>query len=96
MKLSVRALATVCAILWGAAILAVGAINVATGSYGASFLRGVSSIYPGFRAPGTFGDILIGTLYAVVDGAVFGWLFGWMYNAFVASPDLPSTREPGP
>ena len=76
MKLSVRALATVCAILWGAAILAVGAINVATGSYGASFLRGVSSIYPGFRAPGTFGDILIGTLYAVVDGAVY-WGSGY-------------------
>jgi hypothetical protein len=51
--------------------------------YGREFLSVVSSIYPGYHASGSAGDVITGTLYALVDGAVFGLVFGWLYNLIV-------------
>lgn len=82
MQLSVKALSIVVGLLWGGAILAVGLSNLAAPSYGLAFLQGISSIYPGFHASRTFIDVLVGTGYALVDGAVGGLVFGWLYNFF--------------
>ncbi len=82
MKLSVKAPAIVCASLWAGAVLFVGLVNLTAPSYGAGFLSGVSSIYPGFRASHTAADVLVGTGYALVDGAIGGALFAWLYNFF--------------
>ncbi len=82
MKLSVRALTIVSSLLWGGGVLLVGLVNLASPSYGVAFLQMVSSVYPGFHAAGTVGDVLVGTIYALVDGAVCGLLFGWLYNGF--------------
>jgi len=82
MQLSVKALSIVVGLLWGGAILAVGLANLAVPSYGLAFLQGMSSIYPGFHASRTFTDVLVGTGYALVDGAVGGLVFGWLYNFF--------------
>jgi hypothetical protein len=60
----------------------VGLINLAVPSYGAAFLQGVSSIYPGFHNSRHFLDVLVGTGYALFDGAVGGVLFAWLYNFF--------------
>ena len=50
--------------------------------YGQAFLQLCASIYPGYH-PGTgFGSVLIGTLYALVDGAIGGAIFGGLYNRF--------------
>jgi hypothetical protein len=81
-KLSIRALTIVLSLLWGGAVLVVGLANLVFQSYGAAFLQAVSSVYPGFRAAGTFSDVLVGTMYALVDGALCGFLFGWLYNRF--------------
>lgn len=80
MKLSVRALAVAGGILWGGAVLLCGVLNAIWPSYGVAFLQMAASLYPGYHPTGTAGSILIGTLYAIVDGAVCGLLIGWLYN----------------
>lgn len=85
MHLSVKALTITCALLWGGCLLLVGLVNLAIPEYGTHFLQGVSSIYPGFHASRTIADVLVGTGYAVVDGAIAGCVFGWLYNTFARS-----------
>ena len=82
MKLSVRSLAIVSALLWGGGVLFVGLVNLAAPHYGIAFLQCVSSVYPGFHNSRHFVDVLVGTGYALFDGAVGGALFGWLYNSF--------------
>lgn len=81
-KLSWKSLALACALLWGGAMLLVGLINLAVPAYGVAFLREVGSVYPGFYNSRTFTDVLLGTVYGLVDGAIAGALFGWLYNSF--------------
>src|SRR5579862_7838149 len=82
MRLSAKSLAITSALLWGGCLCVVGLINLAAPAYGADFLRGVGSVYPGFYHSRTFLDVLLGTAYALVDGAIGGWIFGWLYNYF--------------
>ncbi len=84
MKLSVKSLAIVSALLWGGGVLFVGMVNLAAASYGTAFLQCAGSIYPGFHNSRHFLDVLVGTGYALFDGAVGGALFGWLYNFFLA------------
>ncbi len=80
MKLSIRALAITMAVLWGGGVLFCGVLNLIFPTYGVAFLQLISSIYPGYRASRTLGSVVVGTLYAMLDGAVCGLLFGWLYN----------------
>ncbi len=80
MKLSISSLATTLALLWGGAVLFCGLANLLWPSYGAAFLQLVSSVYPGYHATRSVGSVVVGTLYALLDGAVCGFLFGWLYN----------------
>jgi hypothetical protein len=82
MRLSVKALTIVTAILWGVGMLFTGLINLAAPSYGVECLRLMSSVYPGFHFSRTLGDVLVGTVYGLVDGAIAGFLFSWLYNFF--------------
>ena len=82
MRLSAKALAIASGLLWGGCLFLVGIVNLAIPSYGADFLRGMGSVYPGFYSSRTFWDVLLGTVYGLVDGAIAGWLFGWLYNYF--------------
>lgn len=82
MKLSVNALTYASAILWGLCFLFVGVANLLWSPYGAAFLELMSSVYPGYKVAASLGNIIVGTLYAVVDGAIGGALFAWVYNAF--------------
>ena len=91
MRLSTKAVAIVSAILWGASILLVGLINLAAPAYGVNFLHGLSSVYPGFHASRTVLDVLVGTGYGIVDGAVGGFLFAFLYNIF-----LPCVEKANP
>ena len=82
MRLNTSAMAVAFGILWGACLPLVGVANMIWPSYGQAFLQLCVSIYPGYH-PGTgFGSVLIGTLYALVDGAIGGAIFGWLYNRF--------------
>jgi ABC-type phosphate transport system permease subunit len=88
MKLNVKALVLTAGIMWAGAVLAVGLANLIWSGYGTMFLQLVGSIYPGYDATRSIGAVIVGTLYALVDGAIFGLVFGWLYNLFVhkASP----------
>ena len=92
MRLSAKALAWSCALLWGACMLVVGLINLAAPSYGAAFLHGMGSVYPGFYHVRTFWDVLLGAIYGFVDGAIGGWIFSWIYNSFAPVQQSGATR----
>ena len=84
MKLNLWAMTLTAGILWALAVLLVGLGNLIWPEYGAAFLRIVASIYPGYHATKSIGDVIVGTLYALLDGAICGLAFGWLYNRFVA------------
>ena len=83
MGLNLKAVTLTASIIWALAIFLTGIINLMWTGYGDAFLKVIASLYPGFKAEGSFGDVIIGTLYALVDGAACGFAFGWVYNLFV-------------
>lgn len=80
MKLNLLAMATAFGLLWGGAILMTGVCNLVWEGYGQAFLDLTASIYPGYKATASFGQIIIGTLYGLADGGVAGLIFAWLYN----------------
>ncbi|MGH8680789.1 MAG: hypothetical protein ACREVP_04680 [Burkholderiales bacterium] len=82
MRLDVAALALTAGILWGAVMLVVASANLVWPSYGGAFLELVASIYPGYQPGAGVRSVIIGTLYAIVDGGVGGGVFAWIYNLF--------------
>ncbi len=88
MKLSIRGLTLTCGFLWGGCMLCVGLAHLMFPGYGTSFLSGMRSIYPGFHGAQSFGDVIVGAGYALVDGGLGGAFFGWLYKAFAGkSPE---------
>jgi len=83
MKLNLKALVLTAGILWALAIFLVGVLNLIWSGYGVAFLKLIASVYPGYHASSSIGDVIVGTLYAFVDGAICGLVFGWLYNLFV-------------
>jgi hypothetical protein len=85
MQLNTPAMVFTIGILWGACILFVGVVNMIWPSYGYALLQLCASIYPGYH-PGTgFGSVVVGAIYALMDGAIGGGIFGWLYNQFAES-----------
>ena len=82
MQLSLKAMALAVGILWGGAILFIGVLAMTSPPYGDEFMKLLSSLYPGFHNTGSFGDLLIGVFYGLVDGAIGGLVFAWLYNLF--------------
>jgi hypothetical protein len=82
MRLSVKAMAIACGILWGAAILCVGLLHMADPNYGANFLQVTSSVYPWFHNSTTIQSVVIGTVEAFIDGAISGLVLALLYNGF--------------
>jgi hypothetical protein len=83
MKLNVKAMAFGIGIVWGAAVLLTGIANLLWTGYGRIFLQCMASVYPGYKASGSIGDLIIGVAYAGVDGGIFGLLLAWLYNRFL-------------
>jgi hypothetical protein len=92
MRLNISATALAAGILWGAAVLIVGIANLAWPGYGVELLRLLASIYPGYKAAGSMGDLIIGAFYSLVDGALFGLLFAWLYNRFLGDEGAIPSR----
>jgi len=82
MKLNTKALALASAILWGFAMLGTGLANLIWGGYGQQFLQTMSSVYPGYHATRSVAEVVVLTLYGVVDGLIGGAVFAWLYNQF--------------
>lgn len=90
MRMNIKATAAASALLWSGAVLTVGIANMIQPRYGRDFLRLLASIYPGYHARRSINDVLVGSAYAAVDGAVGGALCAWLYNCFVPN------KVPGP
>lgn len=82
MKLSVKGLTLGFGILWGGCFLVVGLCNLAWNDYGLAFLQVLASIYPGYHSVSSFSQVVVGTLYALVDGSIGGAVFALLYNFF--------------
>ncbi|MDZ7291597.1 MAG: hypothetical protein ONB44_16595 [candidate division KSB1 bacterium] len=83
MKLNLKALVLTAGILWAVAVFLTGLANLIWPAYGVTFLQAMASVYPGYHATRSFGDLIVGTWYALLDGAVVGLVFGWLYNLLV-------------
>ena len=79
MRLYVRAVAGAFGILWGACVFFLGVANMIWPTYGQAILQLCASIYPGYH-PGSAGSVVIGAIYALLDGFIGGAIFGWLYN----------------
>jgi hypothetical protein len=82
MKLSLKGLALSFGIIWGGCVFLVGLGNLIWPDYGAAFLDLARSIYPGYGKTSGIWGVIVGTLYALADGAVLGLVLGWLYNRF--------------
>jgi hypothetical protein len=91
MKLNIGALAVACAVVWGGGVLVVGFANLVSPGYGQEFLQLLESIYPGYQGTASIGQIIICTLYAIVDAAIAGAVFAWIYNLLVARATTTSS-----
>lgn len=80
MRLNTAAMAVALGILWGACVLIVGVANLIWPSYGQALLQICASIYPGYHPGVGIVSVIIGTIYALVDGIVGGAILGWLYN----------------
>jgi hypothetical protein len=79
MKLSVKGLALAAGVFWGGMVFLIAMAHVWWG-YGDAFLQLADSLYPGYHAGGGVGSILVGTIYALLDGLVGGAVLAWLYN----------------
>ena len=98
MRFNIKAMTFAMGVLWGAVVLITGLANLVWSGYGIGFLKILASVYPGYKASGTVGDLMSGVLYALVDGGIFGLLLSWLYNRFLGSPAAVSAgvkREAG-
>jgi len=83
MRLDAKAMAISFGILWGACVLLVGIANLIWPSYGQALLQLCASIYPGYHPSTGVGSVVVGAIYALVDGFIGGAIFGWLYNLLV-------------
>ena len=91
MKLCVKPLVLTAVILWGGVVFVVGVANMIRPTYGVAFLQVLDSVYPGYHATGSFGSVVVATLYGAVDSAILVFLFGLVYNRLAR----PSGSENG-
>jgi len=86
MKLNGKALALALGLLWSGCLLITGLLAFALATegdyFGKDFLLAMASVYPGYRGVPELGDVLLGAVYGLVDGALGGWLVAWLYNRF--------------
>ena len=86
MRLDTKAVGLTFGLLWGGAILLVGLANLIWPDYGRAVLELAASVYPGYDASGSLGQVIIGTLYGLLDGGIGGLIVGWFYNYFASVP----------
>ena len=79
-QLSVRAFGAAVGVFWAGCVFLVGLINLIVPSYGLAFLWFVSSVSPGFNVQPTLLSVLIGTIYALLEGLIAGGFIAWLYN----------------
>ena len=84
MNLSTKAMALTFGILIGGSIFLVGLVGMFVPEYGEDFLEVFADLYPWFDEEGGFGNLLIGTVWGLIDGVVLGFLIAGLYNRFAS------------
>ena len=87
MKLDVKAFVVAGGIFYGLTIGLPGILNLIWSGYGSAFLQMLASLYPGYDASGTIGDLIVGILNGLFDGAVMGLIFVLIYNSLVGNKE---------
>ncbi len=82
MRLNLKSFVLAWTILWAGCVFVTGLANMVWNDYGQAFLEFCSSFYPGYHVTHTMGSVVVGTLYAIADGAIGGLAFAWLYNRF--------------
>lgn len=72
-------------ILWAGGLLFLG-IFVSLFNWGTPLMVVLASIYKGYGA--SISGIIIGTLWALLDGFFAGFFVGWLYNKLPKMGDL--------
>jgi hypothetical protein len=80
MKFNIPAATITGGVGFAIALGACGLLNIAFDGYAQPLLELMASVYPGYDASGTIGDLIIGCLYAVVDGCIAGCGLALLYN----------------
>ncbi len=81
MTINVKAAALTVGLVWGVlGMFATGVGNLLVPGYDQGLLDVMASVYPGYAAAPTVGQVLIGTFYGLLDGAIAGAVFAWLYN----------------
>lgn len=86
MRLSLRSLIIAGALFNAICFLFVALMNLLLPPYGGKYLEMVTTFYIGYHPETGPISIVLGTLYALIAGALEGALFGLLYNAFVEKP----------
>lgn len=84
MQLSVKALALASGTLFALAMFLTGLLALLIPEWGEHFMTTASAFYPGIGGL-SFGNVIVGTVYALIDGLVGGGLLAWLYNRFLGS-----------
>ena len=85
MRINVKAAALTAGLVWGVlAMFVTGVGNLLVPGYGQALLDVMASVYPGYAATPTVGQVIIGTLYGLLDGALGGAIFARLYNALAS------------
>jgi len=61
--------------------------------YGMSFIQMTSSVYPWFHASRSIGNVIIGTVDRLIDGAIAGLIFALLYNAVTNIPRQAGSHQ---
>ena len=80
-----KAISYTAAIMLGCMMFLVGLINMVKPDFGMTFLQAVGSLDPGFYVTHTFGSVMIGTIYGVLQGLIVGCIFGLVYDVMMRS-----------
>ena len=74
-------------IFYGLTIGLTGIANLIWSGYGSTFLQILASLYPGYNASGTIGDLIVGIVNALFDGAIMGLIFVCIYNTLFGNKE---------
>ena len=85
MTLNVRAFTIAVTVIWMGTVLLCGLVNLIWNDYGSAFLQLTASIYPGYDGLPSLWSVIVGTLYAAVDGAFGGLVFVLVYNRLASN-----------
>ncbi len=85
MRINMMAAALTVSLVWGLlGMFVTGVGNLLVPGYGQGLLDVMASVYPGYAATPSVGQVMIGTLYGLLDGAIVGAVFAWLYNTLAA------------